>query len=579
MTKRRILLAISIAILIAFPLCIFLTSEPQPHIKISTQTPAFDEEKAYDFTRTLSQNFTRRNVGAVNDSKSADWCAETMRSFGLEVHRQNFTATLYSKKFDLQNVYGISRGKSNEIIVVMAHRDAAPTTLEGANDDASGVGAMLELARIFSMQNHTLTLVFLATDGEEYGMLGAKYFVENFPQRGEIVASFELDMVGLNVTEYLGIHAGGQLGGADSYANLWLINLAVDAGRALNYTVAAPGLDMQFFEHITQISWVDQGPFNRQGIPSITLGGQPTIERIYHTLDDAMDYISGRALKMGGETAEKMVLSMDEAAVLPRGTRVYLRINDNLYLSESMVYLLMFYAMLPLLLKTFLCVSKQKTESSVLKSETVRLLLVLIPFIVALIVLYSTVQFGLLSRFELYPPPPKDPFLYDLQEVPLALVLAAFLVSGALAFIAQRKVFSNYDARLCVCLLALSFASLATFVLNVFAVVALLPFIYFWIPVGVAKKRALNFVLAVLPFFIAVAGLAFLGQIMELDAKGSIWYVVLLLSTEMITPASALLFIVLASAGALLLSLAFSQSSSEPAAPPTVSRRNRTFKP
>jgi hypothetical protein len=112
------------------------------------------------------------------------------------------------------NVIGILEGRDaalkNEAIVIGAHYDhlgrggqgsLAVNSTEihhGADDNASGVAAMLELARQFSeAKNNKRTLIFIAFGGEEEGLIGSKFYVNNpvFPL-AKTVAMINLDMVG-----------------------------------------------------------------------------------------------------------------------------------------------------------------------------------------------------------------------------------------------------------------------------------------------------------------------------------------------------------------------------------------------
>ena len=135
---------------------------------------------------------------------------------------KNFPKTTAQLKVDLvkkqaaeaYNVIGILEGNDpqlkNEAIVIGAHYDhlgkggagsLAVNSAEihhGADDNASGVAAMLELARQFSQsKNNKRTIIFMAFGGEEEGLLGSKHYVNNpvFPL-DKTVAMINLDMVG-----------------------------------------------------------------------------------------------------------------------------------------------------------------------------------------------------------------------------------------------------------------------------------------------------------------------------------------------------------------------------------------------
>ena len=93
------------------------------------------------------------------------------------------------------------------IIVVSGHYDSmarspvdAQSDAPGADDDASGVAVVLELARIMSRFSFDATIVFLAVAGEEQGLLGATAWAEMAKQRGmNIEAMLNNDMIGSSV--------------------------------------------------------------------------------------------------------------------------------------------------------------------------------------------------------------------------------------------------------------------------------------------------------------------------------------------------------------------------------------------
>jgi aminopeptidase YwaD len=142
---------------------------------------------------------------------------------------------LTKTKAEAYNVIGILEGKDpvlkNEAIVIGAHYDhlgkggqgsLAVNSKEihhGADDNASGVAAMLELARGFSNdKNNKRTLIFIAFGGEEEGLLGSKVYVNNpvFPL-DKTVAMINMDMVGRLKNNKLTV---GGIGTADVWKDL-----------------------------------------------------------------------------------------------------------------------------------------------------------------------------------------------------------------------------------------------------------------------------------------------------------------------------------------------------------------------
>ena len=135
--------------------------------------------------------------------------------FGAMDPAPSLKVDLVRKETPAYNVIGVLEGSDpalrNETIVIGAHYDhlgrggegsLAPKSGEihhGADDNASGVAGMLELARIFSTEKPRLrrTVVFIAFSGEEEGLLGSNFYV-NHPVRPltNTIAMINMDMIG-----------------------------------------------------------------------------------------------------------------------------------------------------------------------------------------------------------------------------------------------------------------------------------------------------------------------------------------------------------------------------------------------
>lgn len=91
----------------------------------------------------------------------------------------------FLKKYQTQNLIGYIEGThSDSIIALVAHYDhlgmmGEETIFPGANDNASGIAMLLNLAKYYQESKPEYTMVFIAFGGEELGLLGAKYFTEN----------------------------------------------------------------------------------------------------------------------------------------------------------------------------------------------------------------------------------------------------------------------------------------------------------------------------------------------------------------------------------------------------------------
>jgi hypothetical protein len=173
------------ALLVAIPLLIAAFTVGRPdELPPSSFPPAFDQQAAVEATRELALQSPFRQPGGADAAGAADWVAERLRSFGFRVQRDTFEGSIPGQgSVPLQNVYAVAPGRSNEVLVVMAHRDNIGIS-PAANDNASGTGALLELARGYGLRADTAaitpahTIVFLSTDGGAFGGLGAARFAE-----------------------------------------------------------------------------------------------------------------------------------------------------------------------------------------------------------------------------------------------------------------------------------------------------------------------------------------------------------------------------------------------------------------
>lgn len=88
-----------------------------------------------------------------------------MVSYGWTCQIDEWSTVNYSKSLSLRNVVCSLPGTSPKEILVVAHHDQAPKTIEGADNDASGIAILMQLAEIFGSEDQKpYTLVFVATD-------------------------------------------------------------------------------------------------------------------------------------------------------------------------------------------------------------------------------------------------------------------------------------------------------------------------------------------------------------------------------------------------------------------------------
>ncbi|HEX3282159.1 MAG TPA: M28 family metallopeptidase [Pyrinomonadaceae bacterium] len=162
---------------------------------------------------TLSeQNDPNRGIGAARDWLFAEFSKAAAQSGGrMTVEKQTFLqpkAARVPEPTTLTNIVATLKGTQAEAeartYVVSGHYDSmcgSPTDAKcdapGANDDASGTAAVLELARVMAKYKFDATIVFMAVAGEEQGLLGSTYFAEQAKQKHiEVEGMFTNDIIG-----------------------------------------------------------------------------------------------------------------------------------------------------------------------------------------------------------------------------------------------------------------------------------------------------------------------------------------------------------------------------------------------
>lgn len=160
---------------------------------------------------TLSeQDNPTRGIGAARDwifsefQKISNDCGNC-----LQVEKQTFLqpkANRIPEPTNLTNVIATLKGTTNptRVYIVSGHYDSmcsSPTDAKcdapGANDDASGTAAVIELARVMSKMKFDATIIFMTVPGEEQGLLGAAYFAQAAVEKKmDIEGMFTNDIIG-----------------------------------------------------------------------------------------------------------------------------------------------------------------------------------------------------------------------------------------------------------------------------------------------------------------------------------------------------------------------------------------------
>ena len=271
-------------------------------------------------TELSSIDFQGRGIGTEGIDLAAQYIAGQFRTAGLQTingtYSQEWNQSVAGKgNVKMANIVGMlpgmNRSLSGEPVIIGAHYDHLGIDAQsgrhypGADDNAAGIAALIEvatqLARAFTPQR---PIIFVAFSGEESGLLGSKYFVDNPPagfQSSDFYAMINLDAVGRLDGRDLQVFA------TDS-AYEWPF-MAQGIGFTIGVNSTFPANTVASSDHVS---------FLNAGIPAIHLFSG--VHEDYHQLSDTAD-----KLDLAG--VADVALWLEEATVYLAGNSEPLRVT------------------------------------------------------------------------------------------------------------------------------------------------------------------------------------------------------------------------------------------------------------
>ena len=270
----------------------------------SESIPGFDGDRAFGYLEDQCQ-FGPRNPGSDGIQLCRDYIIDKLSALGAIIEIQSFSAEIGTEEYEGVNIIASFYPRLSRRILLGAHYDTRPwadkesdpdlhnTPIPGANDAASGVAVLLELAAIlnqFEPPQYGIDLVFFdLEDMGNYGdnetwCLGSQYFAGNY--RGNLPEkAIVVDMIGdadlLIEMEYLSYHNAPAL-----------VNEVWNIARQLGFK--------QFKQRISNRIYDDHVPLIKAGFEAILI-----IDFDYpywHTLQDTPDKCSPQSLQVVGQT-------------------------------------------------------------------------------------------------------------------------------------------------------------------------------------------------------------------------------------------------------------------------------------
>ena len=289
----------------SFLLVQFLFSFSMAKGQLSLIDSLFHTDSIRHLVRILaSDSLKGRFTGTTESLEAADFIAEEFEKAGLSSVAGN-NGFFQEVKVGWFNVIGAIMGKSKpgQLIIFSAHYDHVGTTstnpfpddkfvgdndqiFNGANDNASGVAAVISLAKYFkALDDNERTLLFIAFTGEELGLLGSKFLANQF-QADSIVAVINIEMIGRSEYKISKPYITGY-----EYSDLKKI-------LNKNYQVFGDKNEKEFFKidpYLKSFLFTrsDNYPFALKGVPAHSIMLTSTDDKYYHHPDDeawTLDY-------------------------------------------------------------------------------------------------------------------------------------------------------------------------------------------------------------------------------------------------------------------------------------------------
>ena len=334
MKKSKIMIALLIVALIAGAAFNFLpsnkaeVSETEEIEKVQPVGPDFNADSAYIYLQEQC-DFGPRTMNSVAHDKCEKWIIQKFEQYGCKVTTQKATLNGYDgTPLRSTNIMASYNPKATTRIMFCAHWDCRPWAdndpdstnwhkpIIAANDAASGVGVMIELARILKGSGLELGVDFICFDAEDYGTpqwfegedpgdtwaLGAQYFANNLPEGYAPRYGILLDMVG-------GVGAKFYREGMSMQYAPAIVKKVWNAARQVGYGSYFPKADggMITDDHIpvnqtANIPCIDVIPY----YPDCA---QSSFGPTWHTIADNMHNIDKNTLKAVGQTMVQVLFT------------------------------------------------------------------------------------------------------------------------------------------------------------------------------------------------------------------------------------------------------------------------------
>ncbi len=485
----------SAGLLLILPLVLlaFSIGRPGP-FPAPTLPPSFDGSSATELATELARDFPDRAPGSPGADGASRWVAEKLGLYGLISRVDVWEETIPGLgRVRLRNLVTVVDGASPDSILFIAHRDNSGIG-PGANDNASGTAALIELVRgygrlstIAGRPKPQHTLVFLSSDGGAFGGFGAERFAATSPLRASVRAVVSLDALAGTARPRLEMAGFASRSPAPALVRTADVRVAAQLGRPPE----RPGWLSQLVALGMPFGYGEQAPFLGRKISAIRLttandSGEGAAADTTAMLDPTQFVRLGSA-------AESILASLDGGIELAGGTAGYVYLGSRIIRGWAIEFVLI-VALVPFLVGAIdlfaRCRRRRLPLAGAWRALRTRLGVWLW---IGLVVGLATIA-GVFPRGSAIPPPPDSPAVTDWPVIGLAIVGALATlgwwrgrrVLAPAAPAEAGEVLAGYS----VALLALGAVAVATALVSPYGVIFVVPSLYAWLWLPQAEQRA-----------------------------------------------------------------------------------------
>jgi hypothetical protein len=237
----------------------------------------------------LAEVIGPRKTGTEGERRAIEYVRQEMAAAGLAVALEDVTTVAADdgeERVGSWNIIGDLAGDLPDRIVLAAHHDTRAAGVPGANDDASGIGVLLEVARRVAARPRRLSYRFISFCAEEEDLAGSRHHVRH------------ADLAGTRVMVALEVIGRGDLlvGGVPRPAALWAQRALAGAARDAGLSGIASRPLWAVAPRILPLPYsADHEPFLDRGIPAFLVAGA-FAGWAYHTPEDRLAHLDGEVL-------------------------------------------------------------------------------------------------------------------------------------------------------------------------------------------------------------------------------------------------------------------------------------------